>query len=76
MGGQPDHRLAEREGDPQALDRRLARGDGLEFTPAHALPDRDRVGVGQRAPAGDDARVDPADPDDVGAEGERGGCSS
>ena len=66
-----DHRLAEREVDAQALDRRLARRHHLELAPAHALPDRDRVLLGDGAPAVDVARLDLADADDVGAELER-----
>src|SRR4029079_1565061 len=59
-------RLAEREVDAQAFDRRLARRHHLELAPAHPLADRNRVAVLARAALIDVARLDLADADDVG----------
>src|SRR5690606_1786770 len=68
VGRELNDGLAEREVHPQALDGRLARRDGLELAPAHALPDGDGVRVGDRSTAVDVTRLDGADADDVGTE--------
>jgi hypothetical protein len=65
--GEPDHGVAERVVDAQAFDRGAPRGHLLELAPAHALADGDRESLANGAALVDVARLDRADPDDVGA---------